>query len=206
MTQRTDRIDELLRQEISALLARDIADPRIGFATVTDVETARDLSHARVWVSVIGQPDDRTATVRALERAMPFIRHELGKRLRLRRIPEFSVRLDESIERGSRVMQLINELEAGNLPSELPDGETLPTPVPRLRHDGDGPEPTATPPIRPPQRNRKSDADGRQAAKAGPDGRTRSATTGRTPKAGPRGRPKGAGQSRGNTDNPHPGQ
>ena len=131
MTQRTERVDELLRQEITSLLARDIADPRIGFATVTDVETAPDLRHAKVWVSVIGQPADRAATVRALEHAMPFVRRELGKRLRLRRIPEFSVRLDESIERGSRVMQLINELEAGATPEALPEGESLPTPMAR---------------------------------------------------------------------------
>src|SRR5436305_14798935 len=107
MTQRTDRIDELLRQEITSLLTKEIADPRLGFATVTDVETAPDLRHARVWVSVIGQPDDRRATLHALERAMPFVRRELGRRLRLKRIPEFSVKLDESIERGTRVMQLI---------------------------------------------------------------------------------------------------
>jgi ribosome-binding factor A len=132
MTQRTDRVDELLRQEITSLLARDVADPRIGFATVTDVETTADLAHARVWVSVIGQPDERRSTLAALEHAMPFIRRELGKRLRLRRIPEFSVRLDESIERGSRVMQLINELETGAIPGELPVGESLPTPSPRL--------------------------------------------------------------------------
>jgi ribosome-binding factor A len=135
VTQRTDRVDELLRQEITSLLARDVADPRIGFATVIDVETTADLAHARVWVSVIGQPEERRSTLTALEHAMPFIRRELGKRLRLRRIPEFSVRLDESIERGSRVMQLINELEAGATPDELPVGESLPTPSPRLPGD-----------------------------------------------------------------------
>src|SRR5258708_2552109 len=145
MTQRTERVDELLRQEITSLLARDVADPRIGFATVTDVETAPDLRHAKVWVSVIGQPADRVATVRALEHAMPFVRRELGKRLRLRRIPEFSVRLDESIERGSRVMQLINELEAGGSPVELPEGESLPTPTLRMRHEGDRPDPPDPP-------------------------------------------------------------
>jgi ribosome-binding factor A len=167
MTQRTDRIDELLRQEISDLLTREVADPRIGFATVTDVETAPDLSHARVWVSVIGQPEDRAVTVRALERAMPFIRHELGKRLRLRRIPEFSVRLDESIERGSRVMQLINELEAGATPDELPEGESLPTPTVRMHHEGDGidvpdtrPEPLVAKP-RASRRGGPSTANGR---------------------------------------------
>jgi len=149
MTQRTDRIDELFRQEISGLLAREIADPRIGFATVTQVETTADLRHAKVWVSVIGQPDDRASTVRALERAMPFVRRELGKRLRLRRIPEFSVRLDESIERGTRVMQLINELEAGATPDGLPAGESLPTPVVRLPQAGEIVDPTDEKPSSP---------------------------------------------------------
>ena len=59
MSQRTERVDELLRQEIGAILAREVADPRIGFATVTDVETTRDLAHAKVWVSVIGDAAER---------------------------------------------------------------------------------------------------------------------------------------------------
>jgi ribosome-binding factor A len=141
MTQRTERIDELLRQEITSLLSKEVADPRIGFATVTDVETTPDLRHARLSVSVIGQPADRATTVRALEHAMPFVRRELGRRLRLKRIPEFTVRLDDSIERGSRVLQLINELEAGGTPDELPEGESLPTPVTRLHQEGDAPDP-----------------------------------------------------------------
>ena len=83
MSQRTERVDELLRQEIGALLAKDVADPRIGFATITDVETTPDLRHAKVWVSVIGERGDRDETLRALRAAMPFIRHELGRRLRI---------------------------------------------------------------------------------------------------------------------------
>jgi ribosome-binding factor A len=144
MSQRTDRIDELLRQEIGAVIARDVADPRIGFATITKVETARDLSHARVWVSVIGQPAERAATVAALGRAMPFIRHELGSRLSLRRIPEFHVELDDTAERGTRVLHLLSELAAGGSvdPDAIGAGESLPTPVPRLPHEGDlGEEP-----------------------------------------------------------------
>lgn len=138
MTARTDRIDELLRQEIGAILARDVQDPRIGFVTITDVETAPDLSIARIWVSVIGQPAERDVTVRALERAMPFVRHELGSRIRLRRIPELHVRLDDTAKRGTRVLQLLAELEAGAVPDEpAMAGETLPTPVPRLPHEGD---------------------------------------------------------------------
>jgi ribosome-binding factor A len=133
MTQRTDRIDQLLRQEIGDILARDIQDPRIGFVTITDVETAPDLSTARVWVSVIGQPEERAQTLRALQRAMPFVRHELGGRVRLRRIPELHLRADDTAERGTRVLQLLAELEAGETPVEPPPTtESLPTPVPRI--------------------------------------------------------------------------
>jgi ribosome-binding factor A len=138
MTARTDRVDELLRQEIGAIIAREIADPRVGFATVTSVETTPDLRHAKVFVSVIGQAADRKATLTALGRAMPFVRHELGKRLRIKRIPEFHLELDDTLERGTRVLQLLNELEAGHVPDgDLPIGESLPTPVARLPHEGD---------------------------------------------------------------------
>jgi len=132
MTQRTDRIDQLLREEIGAILTRDVQDPRIGFVTITDVETAPDLSTARVWVSVIGQPAERELTMKALERAMPFVRRELGSRVRLRRIPELQLRADETAERGTRVLQLLAELEAGATPvDEAPATESLPTPAPR---------------------------------------------------------------------------
>lgn len=130
MTARTDRIDTLLRQEIGAILTRDVQDPRIGFVTITDVETAPDLSTARVWVSIIGQPDERAKTMRALERAMPFVRHELGSRIRLRRIPELHVRADDTAERGTRVLRLLAELESGETPEDAaPIGESLPTPA-----------------------------------------------------------------------------
>jgi len=148
MSQRTERIDELLRQEIGAILSRDVGDPRIGFATVTEVETAADLRHAKVWVSVIGQRGERDETIAALGRAMSFVRRELGTRLHLRRIPELHVRLDDSAERGTRVLQLISDLETGDTPHEdAPTSETLPTPVPRLRREGDAPEPEPDPGI-----------------------------------------------------------
>jgi ribosome-binding factor A len=142
MTARTDRIDELLRQEIGSIIAREIADPRVGFATVTSVVTTPDLRHAKVFVSVIGQAADRKATLSALGRAMPFVQHELGKRLRLKRIPQFHLELDDTLERGTRVLHLLNELEAGHEPTEdAAIGESLPTPVARLPHEGDA-EPT----------------------------------------------------------------
>jgi ribosome-binding factor A len=157
VSQRTDRIDELLRQEIGAIVTRDIADPRVGFATITRVETTPDLRHARVWVSVIGQPAERRATVAALGRAMPFVRHELGRSLRIKRIPDLHVELDDTAERGTRVLRLLDGLEAGAEPDgDLPLGETLPTPIGRVRHDGDAvdePPSAAIPPT--PQRRRR---------------------------------------------------
>jgi ribosome-binding factor A len=156
MTQRTERVDELLRQEISELLAREVGDPRIGFATITDVETTPDLRHAKVWVSIIGTPAERDAAVAALGRAVPFIRLELGTRLRLRRIPELHVRLDDTLERGSRVLRLLNELETGVDPDAVaPDADTLPTPVRRLPHEGDAPEPEPIAALPAPQKRRK---------------------------------------------------
>lgn len=153
MTARTTRIDELLRQEMGAILARDVEDPRIGFATIISIETTPDLRHAKVLVSVIGQPEDRKTTLNAMGRAMPFVRHELGKRLRIKRIPEFHLELDDTLERGTRVLHVLDELEAGRAPDEQPVGETLPTPLARLPHDGDSPDAAAhadaSPAVRP---------------------------------------------------------
>jgi ribosome-binding factor A len=138
MSQRTDRVDELLRQEIGAIIAKEVADPRIGFATITSVETTPDLRHAKVWVSVIGQPAEREAAVAALRHAMPFIRHELGTRLRIRRIPDLHVHLDDTAERGTRILQLLAELETGATPDpDAPVAESLPTPVRRLHQADD---------------------------------------------------------------------
>jgi ribosome-binding factor A len=164
MSQRTERVDELLRQEISEILRRDVDDPRIGFATITDVETSPDLRSARVWVSVIGQPAEREETLAALRRAMPFVRRSLG-RLRLRRIPELHVRMDDSAERGTRVLRLLEELESGAVPDGLPEvAESLPTPDSPVVRDGEAEEaPEPNPP-------RRSGARARR-----PDGRTASA-------------------------------
>jgi ribosome-binding factor A len=141
MSQRTERVDELLRQEIGEIVAREIADPRVGFATITEVETTTDLRHAKVWVSVIGQPAERDATIAALRRAVPFVRHELGGRLRLKRIPELHIQLDDTAERGTRILQLLSDLESGAAPADDPPGtpgtESLPTPVARVRRPGD---------------------------------------------------------------------
>ena len=144
MSQRVERVDALLREEIGKLLAKEVQDPRIGFVTVTEVEASPDLRHARVWVSVIGSPDEQRTAVRALGRAMPYVRHELGARLRLKRIPELHVELDDSMSRATRVLRILDELERGENPESVPPDEQLPTPVRRLPRDGDAPEPADT--------------------------------------------------------------
>jgi ribosome-binding factor A len=157
VTQRTDRIDELLRQEIGSIVSREVADPRVGFATITKVETTPDLRHAKVWISVIGQPKERAATIAALGRAMPFVRHELGKNLRIKRIPDLHVELDDTAERGTRVLQLLDDLESGlaGPEKEAPSGETLPTPVARVHHEGDTTEEPPSAVIPPTPRRRR---------------------------------------------------
>jgi len=190
MTQRTDRVDELIRQEIGEILARDVSDPRIGFATITRVETAQDLGHAKVWVSIIGQPEERDATLRALGRAMPFVRHQLGSRIRLRRIPELHLRLDETADRGTRILRLLSELDEGRVPeADRPISETLPTPVRRLPADGDAPEePGRVPePPMPPVPNPENRRPRRPGGAGRSPGRGRPPGAGRPPgRSGPR--------------------
>ena len=128
MTERTRRLDELLREEISEVIRRDVDDPRIGFHTITDVEVAPDLRHATLWVSVIGSAEEKKQTLRSLGHAMPFVRNRLGK-LRLKRIPELHVREDETAARGTRVMKILDELEQGGTGELEPQTETLPSPT-----------------------------------------------------------------------------
>ncbi|HKZ92083.1 MAG TPA: 30S ribosome-binding factor RbfA [Candidatus Limnocylindrales bacterium] len=124
MSERTRRIDHLLQEEISAIIRREVHDPRVGFVTITGVDVTPDLRHATVWASIIGSAQERRATLQVLGRAMPFVRHHLGS-LRLKRIPELHLREDDSAQRGTRVMQLLEQLEAG--PAE--DGVAVPEPA-----------------------------------------------------------------------------
>ena len=111
MSQRTDRLDSQIRQELMELLQREMKDPRVGFATITRVETARDLGSARVWVSILGSDEERQDTLRALTDAAPWLRRQLGGRLTIRHIPQLVIKHDDSIEAGDRVLRLLRELE-----------------------------------------------------------------------------------------------
>lgn len=104
-------------------MQREMQDPRIGFATVTRVETARDLGHARVWVSVLGTPEECDRSLSALTDAAGWLRRRLGERLQLRHVPQLSIRLDDSIASGDRVLRLLREIESepGPEPGPIPD-------------------------------------------------------------------------------------
>ena len=113
MSHRIERVNNLIRQEISELLRRQVKDPRLGtFVVVTEVVTSPDLRHAKVFVSCISSQEEKQATLNALTGASRFFRKELAKNLRLRRIPELSFHWDDSIERGDRLMRLIDQVSS----------------------------------------------------------------------------------------------
>ena len=111
MAHRIERVNSLIRQEISELLQRQVKDPRLGnFIAVTEVSTAPDLKHAKIFVSRLDGEGKKQETLNALASASGFFRSELFKRLRLRHTPELSFQWDDSIERGNHLLQLIDEV------------------------------------------------------------------------------------------------
>lgn len=113
MSHRIERVNNLIRQEMSELLQRQVKDPRLStFVTVTEVITSPDLRHAKIFVSCISSQEEKQETLAALAGAASFFRKELAKNLRLRRIPELSFHWDDSIERGDRLMRLIDQLSS----------------------------------------------------------------------------------------------
>ena len=120
MTYRIERLNSLLRQEISDLIQHHVKDPRLGsFVSVTAVEVSPDLRYAKVFVSCLGTETQKKETLAAVTSAAGFIRHELGDRMKARRIPELSFRLDETIEKADRLLRIMNEIasEEGSKPS-----------------------------------------------------------------------------------------
>lgn len=112
MNRRTQRINDLLREELSILLQQHTGDPRLsGLLSITAVETAPDLRHAKVYVSLMAGEEERAEAFRALAAASNFLRRELGHRLTLRHIPELSFLRDDSIERGARLLGLLRQVE-----------------------------------------------------------------------------------------------
>ena len=115
MAHRIERVNSLIRQEISDLLQRQVKDPRLGdFIAVTEVVTSPDLKFAKVFVSRIGNEKEKKEVLSVLTSASGFFRRELAKRLKLRYTPELSFQWDDSIERGDHLLQLIDKVTRGN--------------------------------------------------------------------------------------------
>jgi ribosome-binding factor A len=115
-------VADQLRAEISDLLTREVHDPGIGFLTITHVKVTPDLQVARLYYTTLGDARARRETERALQRVTPFLRRHLGRRLRLKRVPELEFFFDEAIERGDRVERILQEITAGRAERPEPDG------------------------------------------------------------------------------------
>ncbi|REK76551.1 30S ribosome-binding factor RbfA [Paenibacillus paeoniae] len=111
---RVGRVSEQIKKELSQIIQMELKDPRIGFITVTGVETTSDLSQARIYLSVLGSDEQKEATLKALASATGFLRSELGKRMKLRHTPELLFKFDSSIEYGSRIEALLDDINNGN--------------------------------------------------------------------------------------------
>lgn len=109
---RQDQLGEVIAHELSDLIRTRMKDPRVGFASITDVDLSGDLRHAKVFVSVMGSEEEQRATLNGLNHATGFLRHELAQRLTVRHTPDIHFRLDESIARGAHVLDLINRVSS----------------------------------------------------------------------------------------------
>ncbi|MCG7536415.1 MULTISPECIES: 30S ribosome-binding factor RbfA [Pseudoalteromonas] len=108
---RTDRVAQQIQKEIAVILQREIKDPRLGMVTVSAVEVSRDLSYAKVFITVLGGDDDKTKeNLSILNEATGYIRSLLGKRIRARIMPELRFVLDNSLMEGMRISNLVDEV------------------------------------------------------------------------------------------------
>jgi ribosome-binding factor A len=115
MAHRIEQVNKLIRREISELLQRHVKDPRLGnFVAVTEVSTSPDLRYAKIFVSRIASEEEKQETLSVLAAAAGFLRNELARRLRLRRIPKLSFEWDDSIRRGDHLLQLIDQVAPHN--------------------------------------------------------------------------------------------
>jgi ribosome-binding factor A len=122
---RMRRVDEAVRAVLSDAIAKDLQDPRVGFVTVTAVKTSPDLRHARVYVSVLGDEQARADTLDGLSSAHGFLQGRVAAELTLKHTPMLTFEYDESVDRGMRITQLIDEIPIDEIPTHPgpePDG------------------------------------------------------------------------------------
>ncbi len=128
-SRRVSRVSSLIKREVSQMLLSDIKDDRVGtgLVSVTEVEVSGDLQHAKIFVSIYGSPEAKAETMAGLHSAAPFVRRELGQRMRLRRTPEVSFLEDRSLERGDKILNLLNSLPPKIAEDDLDDSDTAVT-------------------------------------------------------------------------------
>jgi len=105
---RTRRVGEQLQRELAALIRDEVRDPRVGLVSVSAVEVSRDLSHAKVYVSTLGEQEQITELLKALEGAAGYLRHLLGQTLKMRHVPQLHFKQDHSLQEGARLSALID--------------------------------------------------------------------------------------------------
>ncbi len=108
---RVEKVQELMKQEVSEIVLRELKDPRIGFVTVTEVKCTADLREAKIYISVMGSDDQVKNTLAGLKSSMGFIRREIGRRIRLRFTPEISLALDKSLDYSAHIQELLLKVE-----------------------------------------------------------------------------------------------
>ncbi|WP_163192652.1 30S ribosome-binding factor RbfA [Clostridium thermarum] len=109
---RNDRINEEVRKELSDIIRNDIKDPRVNaMVSITNVNVTKDLRYAKVYVSIFGKDEEKESTLTALKNSSGFLRRELGNRINLRYTPQILIELDESIEHGMHIEQLLHKIK-----------------------------------------------------------------------------------------------
>ena len=119
---RASRVGDQIRAELAALLTREVHDPGIGFLTITHVKVSPDLQQARVYYTTIGDDKARRESAKALGRATPFLRRQVGQRLRLKRVPELTFFFDEAIEKSDRIERILQQISTERAEQPARDG------------------------------------------------------------------------------------
>lgn len=112
-TRRTQRVADLILQEAAGILQKDVKDPRVGFVTLTAVVLSADLAVAKVYYTVLGEQANREASAHGLASAAPFVRREIGRRLRLRVVPEIRFLYDDTVEKTLHLQEMLEGLSHG---------------------------------------------------------------------------------------------
>jgi len=108
---RVEKVQELIKQEISTMILKDIKDPRVGFVTITQVEVTGDLLSAKIYVSLMGSDEQKAETWKGLQSSLGFMRSEIGKRIRMRLTPTLSLHLDDSLNYSAHIQELLLKIK-----------------------------------------------------------------------------------------------